>query len=225
MKENWYKATGFDSIRNTRDPARIQEIETLKILDEQLFTALRHHVLKKEDYAYALLTDVPMQKQFLSTINIGPCTHNAEGWSVEITPKLVLERVEEVLRSSTHDSSEDSKVVSEEIRQHIWKVIKDAYDREMLKEQGRYIGDEMEGEDDDETSTYKPSDEEEEEEEEEADSDADWEEMDEEFESDEEDEDLEFDVVMLVEDAKIDIEPLRRAIKEFSVLEDIHAGN
>jgi len=110
-------------------------------------------------------------------------------------------------------------VVSEEIWQQIWKVIKDAYDREVLKEQGGYVGDEMEGEDDDETSTYKPSDEEEGKEE----ADTDWEEIDEEFESDEEDESLEFDVVMLVEDAKRDIEPIRRAMEEFSIIEDVNA--
>ncbi|KAF8860186.1 hypothetical protein BDZ45DRAFT_724723 [Acephala macrosclerotiorum] len=188
MNHAWH--TTHESWKNG---AETQEVERFKALDGAIKAALEHHVRKFEDREYALAADVPLDTRYAGPVHLSASSHIGSNWRVDVTPQMIIERFSEVAEPRTSAGVADADIKK-------MKVILDkAYERWELNQKGIYSPDDVCEEDDDETSDYEPSEEECSEEEE--------------FESDEEDEDLDFDVVMLEEDVKTDVEDLRRRLE------------
>jgi hypothetical protein len=181
---------------NFKDSTQTKEVETLKVLDEEIKNALTYHIKKIEDRRYALATDLPLDKRYNHALVLHPSTHSGSDWKVDVTPLMLVDRFNEVI-------SMNETVTNFPETDKISQILNAAYERYLLSETGIHSRDYVSGDDDDETSDYVPSEEECSEEEE--------------FETDEEDEELEFDIVMLEEDIKADIEDLRRRMEGFEI--------
>lgn len=174
---------------------KTEEMERLQALNGQIKQALNYHIKKIEDREYALAADVPLNTSYRGPLILRPSSHIGEDWRVDITPPMLMERFNEVL-SVNQDAPQAPEMK---------KILEAAYERWQLTEKGIYPRDYVDEEDDDETSDYEPSEEDEEEEDVE------------EWEIDEEDEELEFDIVMLEEDIKTDVEGLRERLAGYEI--------
>lgn len=229
LVENWQNySNAYQADINAKDS--IRATETKKVMDEKIFTILRHHVQKKEDRLYAIRADVPMQEHLLGSTSLGPFTHQKGDLEIDITPDMVFDRFLAVLDYWNRAPGDAQPRTQEELDDclfEIKEITEGSYKRWKLSTQGIYeqetpvFMDDDDG--DDETGDFVPD---------EADDDDDWSEEFEEVGNEEEEEDekgvyfgsdeneedeLEFDVVMLEEDAKMDVEPLRKALEEFDL--------
>jgi hypothetical protein len=171
--------------------------DKIRLLDNRVADALKYHEDRNDDREYALAADVPMQKQLRDQLTLP--TGGRDGWDIEYDPSTIMERFNEVLDEV--GEGEDTEKM-EKMRM----VIKRAYIRWTQQQKGIYECDTVEGEDDDSTSDFDPIDEDE------------FDEVDEYVpETDEEEDNLEFDIVILEDDMKTDIEDIRRALEGFQV--------
>jgi hypothetical protein len=180
-----------------KNSANGQFTDKIRLLDHRINDALKYHEDRNNDREYALTADVPMQKQ-LSGPLILP-TGGCDGWNIEYDPSSIMERFNEVLDEVGED--EDAEKMKK-----MKMVIESAYFRWTQQQKGIYECDNVEGEDDDSTSDFDPIDEDE------------FDEVEEYLhETDEEEDNLEFDIVILEDDMKTDIEDIRRALEGFQV--------
>lgn len=189
LTNHWHEVKKMD----WQDP----ETQKLKCLDDQIKSILSRHSRKMEDREYALIADLPFDKQYEQATILLPSAHIGEDWRVDTTPSMTMDRFNEVM------SANGPVTNTHELR----KVMDAAYERYELSQKGIYPPDVVDGDDDDETSDYAPS-----EVEEECSDEEEW-------ETDEEDGELEFDIVLLEEDIKTDIEDLRKQLAEYELLQ------
>ncbi|RDW73545.1 hypothetical protein BP6252_07452 [Coleophoma cylindrospora] len=176
-----------------------QDSERFRVLDKTIEEALRYHVRKSADREYALAADVPLDKSLRNPLVLSRSSHEGADWEVDVTPAKLIERFYDVAAPFFRADDAHANVDIEKMK----LVLENAHDRWELSERGVYPQDEVDEEDDDSTSDFAPSEEE--------CSD------DEEFESDEEEEDLDFDIAILEEDSRTDIEQLRAQFQTYQV--------
>jgi hypothetical protein len=127
-------------------------------------------------------------------------TGERDGWNIEYDPSSIMERFNEVLDEV--GESEDTEKIAK-----VRMAIERAYFRWTQQQKGIYEYDNVEGEDDS-TSDFDPIDEDE----------FEFDELEDYVqETDEEENNLEFDIVILEDDMKTDIEDIRRALEGFQV--------
>lgn len=171
--------------------------DKIKLLDHRVNCALKYHEDRDNDREYALAADVPMQKQLRGPLILP--TGGRDGWNIEYDPSSIIERFNEVL-GEVGEGEDMEKMEKMRV------VIERAYFRWTQLQRGIYECDTVEGEDDDSTSDFDPTDEDE------------FDEVDEYVqETDEEEDNLEFDIVILEDDLKTDVEDIRRALEGFQV--------
>ncbi|RDW87247.1 hypothetical protein BP5796_02941 [Coleophoma crateriformis] len=181
-----------------------QDSERFRVLDKTIEEALRYHVRKSADREYALAADVPLDKSLRNPLVLSRSSHEGADWDVDVTPAKLMERFYEVAApfSRADDAHADVDIGKMKL------VLENAHDQWKLSERGLYPRDDVDEEDDDSTSDFVPSDEEYSD--------------DEEFESDEEEEDLDFDIAILEEDSRTDIEQLRARFQAYQIAEHGH---
>lgn len=129
---------------------------------------------------------------------LGPACNIGDGWRIDTTPEMMLQRFEEVFATSPEAIDEDTAKMRE--------ILSRAYSRRKEQDEGIYEPDYWSGEDDDSSSDYEPESEE-----------MDYED-DEEYEDDEDTEDL--DTVVLRADMADDVEVIRAGLAEYQIGED-----
>jgi hypothetical protein len=190
----WYFRDNF--VPDTKDT---HTRELLSALDNRVKQALEYQQRRIEDRQYALAADVPMQRDLMQPLSLHASAKIGDGWRVDVTPEMIIERFEEVFAKSPLQKDEDTEKMRE--------ILNRAYERQKLSEQGVHERDYWDEEDDDSTSDFDPETEE-----------MDEDDVEEEYKSDEDMEDLDADV--LKKDMEDDVEILMVGLEGYQIGSD-----